>query len=279
MRVIDAHQHFWIYDPVKDSWITDEMQILKRDYMPMHLRHEMDNTNVDGTVAVQATQSEQETAFLIQLANTYPFIQGVVGWIDLCSDTLERQLQAYQKIPVVKGFRHIVQNEPDDFLLRADVQQGIATIGRYGFSYDILIYPRQLTATLQLVECLPEQPLVIDHLAKPLIREKQIEPWASLMRTLAQAPHVYCKLSGWATEALWHHWQKEDVYPYFDVIFEAFGPERILFGSDWPVCLLAASYRHIKQTVEAYLVQHFPEAMTAVMGENAIRYYRLSASS
>jgi len=279
MPVIDAHQHFWIYDPVKDSWITDEMQILKRNYMPVDLQHEMSRAGVDGTVAVQATQSEQETDFLIQLADAYPFIQGVVGWVDLCSDALEERLRAYQKIPVVKGFRHIVQSEPDDFLLRAEVQRGIAALGRYGFTYDILIYPHQLTAVLSLVEHLPAQPLVIDHLAKPLIGAKQMEPWASLMKALARAPHLYCKLSGWATEASWHQWQKEDVYPYFDVIFEAFGAERILFGSDWPVCLLAASYTQIKQTVEAYLMHYFPEALSAVMGENAIRFYRLSSSS
>lgn len=279
MPVVDAHQHFWIYDPVKDDWITDEMPVLKRDYLPVDLQQEMKRAAVDATVAVQATQSEQETQFLIRLAAANTFIQGVVGWVDLFSPALEEQLQAYQAISVLKGFRHIVQTEPDDFLMRPDVQQGIATIGRLGFTYDILIYPRQLTAALQLVEQLPVQPLVVDHLAKPIIRERKMEPWASQMRAIAQASHVYCKLSGWATEANWQQWKPEDVYPYFDVVFDAFGPERILFGSDWPVCLLAASYMQVKQTVEQYLLRYFPEAMSAVMGLNAIHFYRLAASS
>ncbi|PJJ75670.1 L-fuconolactonase [Thermoflavifilum aggregans] len=279
MPVIDAHQHFWIYDPVKDAWITDKMSVLKRNYMPDDLLPELKQAGVDGTVVVQAGTSEQENSFLIQLAHEHAFIQGVVGWIDLCSDQIEEQLKTYQQIPLLKGFRHIVQSEPDDYLLRKEVQQGIATIGRHGFTYDILIYPRQLPAALQLVESLPKQPLVVDHLAKPLIRNKQMEPWASQIQTLAQAPHVYCKLSGWATEADWQHWTPEDVYPYFDVIFDAFGAERIMFGSDWPVCLLAAGYSGIEQTVTQYLLRYFPDAMPAVMGLNAIRFYRLPASS
>ncbi|SFV27255.1 amidohydrolase family protein [Thermoflavifilum thermophilum] len=279
MPVIDAHQHFWIYDPIKDAWITDEMQILKQNYLPDDLHKELKQAGVDGTVVVQASTRDQENTFLIQLAQAHPFIQGVVGWVDPCSHLLEEQLQIYQQIPIVKGFRHIVQSEPDDYLLRKQVQLGIAMIGRYGFTYDILIYPRQLAAALQLVESLPEQPLVVDHLAKPLIRNKQMEPWASQIKMLAQASHVYCKLSGWATEADWQQWTPEDVYPYFDVIFDAFGSTRILFGSDWPVCLLAASYSQIKQTVEQYLLRYYSEAIPAVMGQNAIRFYRLPVSS
>ncbi|MCL6525032.1 MAG: amidohydrolase family protein [Thermoflavifilum sp.] len=273
--VIDAHQHFWKYDPVKDSWITDEMQVLKRDYLPEMLHREMTAAGVHQSVAVQATQSEQETQFLIQLATAYRFITGVVGWVDLQSSGLEERLRYYQSVPIVKGFRHIVQDEPDDFLLRHVVQQGIAQMGKAGFTYDILIYPHQLPAVLKLIEHLPEQPLVVDHLAKPLIRQQRREPWAGQMRALSKASHVYVKLSGWATEAHWQRWQPEDIYPYFDVVFEAFGPARLLFGSDWPVCLLSATYAQVKHTVEQYVQRYASDAYDAVMGGNAQRFYRL----
>ncbi len=273
---IDSHQHFWNYDPARDTWITEEMSILKRDFLPEDLDHEYQANGIDASIAVQADQSENETLFLLDLANRNSKIAGVVGWVDLCSSKAAERLAFFSQFEKLRGFRHIAQAEPDErFLVRDDFVRGIAGLREFGFTYDILIYPKQLPAALELVAKLPEQRFIIDHLAKPEIKTRGAASWATHMRNIAQNPNVYCKLSGLVTEADWHHWKSEDFKPYLDVVFDAFGPQRLMFGSDWPVCLLAGSYRRVKQVIEDYLNGHSEDEKEKIFGDNAVGFYGL----
>lgn len=277
---IDSHQHFWRYDPVRDAWITDAMSILKRDFLPEDLERECTLNGVDSTIVVQADQSEEETLFLLDLAEKYERIAGVVGWVDLCSPSVEERLQAFSQYKKLCGFRHIAQAEPDDqFLVGRDFTRGISLLREFGFTYDILIYPKQLPAAMELTASFPEQRFVVDHLAKPQIKDGCSEPWASYMRTIAQNANVFCKVSGLVTEADWLRWKPEDIWPYLDVVFEAFGPERLMFGSDWPVCLLAASYQRVMQLIETYVKTHAAQHKENIFGGNAFRFYGLKVAS
>jgi L-fuconolactonase len=276
---IDSHQHFWKYNPVRDSWITDEMSVLKRDFLPEDLDPVRKANSIDATIAVQADQSEDETRFLLQLAEHNPSIMGVVGWVDLRSPQVEERLRFFSKFEKLRGFRHIAQSEPDDrFLVHEDFLRGVAQLQQFGFTYDILIYPKQLPAALELVTHMPQQKFVIDHLAKPLIKSRIIAEWAKLMQSIASNPNVCCKLSGLVTEADWRHWKKEDFRPYLDVAFQAFGPDRLLFGSDWPVCLVAASYRQVLQIVEDYVQGYPADTKEKIFGGNAARFYGLKTA-
>ena len=284
---IDAHQHFWRYDPRRDSWITDEMRAIRRDFLPADLEPILASNGIDGCVAVQADQSEDETRFLLDLAHRHPFIEGVVGWVDLRSPRLEETLDTLASDPLLRGVRHIAQAEADDFLARPDVIRGIGSLGRVGLTYDILVVERQLPAALALTAELPDQPFVVDHLAKPGIKngcrrptEGQVvtgalEPWATHMRELARRPNVCCKLSGLVTEADWRHWRSQDLRPYLDVALEAFGPERVMFGSDWPVCLVAASYERVLGIIVEYAATLSSTERDGLFGGNAIRVYGL----
>jgi L-fucono-1,5-lactonase len=277
---IDSHQHFWKYDPARDGWINDEMFLLRRDFLPEDLERETDSNGVDGSIAVQADQSEDETLFHLRLAENNKRIAGVVGWVDLCSPWIRERLQFFSQFEKLCGFRHIAQSEPDErFLLRSEFLRGIAALHEFGFTYDILIYPKQLPAAIELASRFPEQPFVVDHLAKPEIKAGRREPWARHIRNIAQNANVYCKLSGLVTEADWHEWKSEDFRPYLDAVFEAFGPDRLMFGSDWPVCLLAASYRQVKQIIEDYVQAQEPAHKENIFGGNAIRFYGLKAAS
>jgi L-fuconolactonase len=273
---IDAHQHFWQYNPQRDGWITDQMSVLKRDFLPQDLIPELRKNRVHGCVAVQVDQSEQETMSLLNLANHVPEIKGVVGWVNLCAPNLPERLQHFSQFEKLCGFRHIVQSEPDDqYMLRGNFMAGIAALSKFNFTYDILIYPRQLPAAIELVNKFPEQRFVIDHLAKPLIRSRTIEPWAQQMKALAANRHVYCKVSGLITEADWRNWCENDFRPYLDVALEAFGPDRLMFGSDWPVCLLAGTYESVKALVVNYIRDLPDEQQENILGLNAIRVYEL----
>jgi L-fuconolactonase len=273
---IDAHQHFWKYDAARYAWITEEMSLLKRDFMPEEFAREGPVNGIDGSVAVQTHQSEDETHFLLNLAESSDRIAAVVGWVDLCSPKLANRLEYFSNFPKLRGFRHIAQSEPDDrFLVRGDFLRGVAQLAAFSFAYDILIYPKQLRAALELVEKYPEQRFVIDHLAKPEIKTKNIQMWAGLIRKIATNPNVFCKLSGLVTEADWHRWKMADLLPYLDVAFEAFGPDRLMFGSDWPVCLLAASYADVKGVIDTYLLNSSPEQKERVFGGTAAEFYRL----
>ena len=269
---IDSHQHFWRYHPTRDGWITDEMAVLKRDYLPEDLSPVLKLNGVDSTVAVQADQSEEETRFLLELAVQHEFIAGVVGWVDLCAPEVGRRLEYFSRFEKLRGFRHVAQSEPDDrFLVRDDFVRGIAELGQFGFTYDLLIYPRQLDAATALVEKFPEQRFVLDHAAKPAIRLQEIDAWARGLRALASHPRVYCKLSGLITEADWGNWRAEDFRVYLDVVFDAFGTHRLMFGSDWPVCLVAGGYGDVKDLIAGYAGEG-----DDIFGGNAARFYGIS---
>ncbi len=277
--IIDAHQHFWHYDAERDSWITPEMAVLKRDYLPDELCRELAANGIDGCVAVQAAQSENETQFLLGLAERYPQIAGVVGWVDLRAATIRERLAHFSQFRKLRGFRHIVQSEPDDrFLLSDNFCRGLSYLQEFNFAYDILIYPRQLPAAIELVRRFPRQRFVVDHLAKPSIRTAELHPWAEQMRQLGAHPNVWCKLSGLVTEAEWRNWTPQQFRPYFDVVFEAFGPDRLMFGSDWPVCLLSASYREVKALVCDAISGLSVEEQQSILGLNAISFYGLEVS-
>ena len=272
---IDAHQHFWRHDPVRDSWITDEMSLLRRDFLPEDLETPLVANGMDGSIAVQADQSENETRFLLELAERHPAVLGVVGWVDLLAPDLAERLEHFSRKKRFLGVRHIAQAEADDFLEREDVVGGIGMLRDFNLTYDILVYPRQLPATLSLVKKLPDQPFVVDHMAKPLIADGVTGPWAAQMQELASHPNVWCKVSGLVTEADWAMWRTEDFRPYLDVVFDAFGPERLMFGSDWPVCLLAAEYRQVVGLIEAYSEQLSTSERNRVFGGNAACFYGL----
>ena len=271
---IDAHQHFWNYEPLRDAWITDEMSILRRNYCPEDLRSEMRASGFEGSIAVQADQSESETRFLLDLATRHPFIVGVVGWVDLAAPNIEERLTNFRSFEKLRGFRHIVQSEPDDqFLLRAEFRRGISCLSRFGFSYDILIYARQLPAAIKLAASHPDQRFVLDHIAKPEIKARKLEPWASQMRELAALPNVFCKLSGLVTEADWKDWKPDDCRPYLEIAWDCFSADRLMFGSDWPVCLLAGSYARSYSLVADFLADRLAEEQDKVFGINAARFY------
>jgi len=273
---IDSHQHFWRYDPHRDAWITEEMSVLKRDFLPEDLLPQLHANKVEGSIAVQAAQSEAETRFLLELAGQFYEIKGVVGWVDLCAPNLPERLEYFSHFDKLCGFRHVVQAEPDDrFMLRPDFLTGIRQLQQFEFTYDILIYPHQLPAAIELVERFPQQLFVLDHLAKPLIRSGVISPWAQQIGLLAANPNVYCKVSGLITEGDWENWRATDFKPYFDVVFNAFGTDRLMFGSDWPVCLLAGDYRGVKQLLASYLDDFTVEQRDKIFGGNAAKFYGL----
>jgi L-fuconolactonase len=273
---IDAHQHFWNYDPDRDTWIGDDMGVLKRNYLPTDLLPGLLANGVDATITVQADQSEQETLFLLDQARRNPFVAGVVGWVELLSPDLCERLQYFSRFPALRGFRHVAQSETDDgFLAREGFVRGVAMLAQFGFTYDILIYARQLPAAVALVEKLPDQPFVVDHIAKPLVKAREIDEWAAGIRALAANPRVYCKVSGLITEADWQSWRADDFKPYLDVVFEAFGVDRLMFGSDWPVCLLAGTYSQVKGLITDYVRGWSEPDCDKLFGGNAARFYGL----
>lgn len=275
MPVIDAHQHFWHYDPATHAWINEEMLVIRKDFLPGNLQPVLRENNIDGCVAVQADQSEQETGFLIGLANEHEYIRGIVGWVDLRAENVKERLEHYKQYPLVKGFRHILQGEDPAFMLTAEFRRGIAALKDFGYTYDMLIYPKHLAASLELVQQFPEQKFVIDHIAKPDIKNGSLNNWEKGMRALAGMPNVYCKISGMVTEANWQTWTKEDLFPYLSVVTDAFGTNRLLYGSDWPVCLVAAAYHEMMAPVKDFFRNFSAHEQDAVFGKNAIEFYHL----
>jgi L-fuconolactonase len=274
---IDGHQHFWIYTSGDFGWISTGMEVLKQDYLPEDLAPLLQANGLDGSVVVQAMQTLQETEWLLGLANQTSFLKGVVGWVDLCGVEVSQQLERFASNPKFRGVRHIVQSEPDEqFMLRPDFQNGIRSLGEFGLTYDLLVLPHQLTAACELVAAFPDQPFVLDHLAKPLIKDGLRSPWDQHVRRLASFPNVCCKISGMVTEADWKSWRPADFKPYLDIVFEAFGPERILYGSDWPVCRLAAEYDQVFRLLDEYITSLSASEQAAVLGGVATRFYGLS---
>jgi L-fuconolactonase len=273
---VDAHQHFWIYNPDEYDWIDDSMSAIRRNFLPDHLQPELARNTFDGSVVVQTRQTLEETRWLLKLADRSPCVVGVVGWVDLCSPEVQAQLAAFANHPKLVGVRHIVQAEPDDrFLLRPDFCRGISVLAQFDLAYDILIYPRHLPVAAEFVERFPGQRFVLDHLAKPPIKSGQIRSWANGIRRLAAFPNVFAKLSGLVTEADWQRWKPPEIAPYLDIAFECFGANRLMIGSDWPVCLVACDYTCVMDVVKNYLDRQSAELRDAVLGGNAERFWRL----
>lgn len=274
--VIDAHQHFWKYSPQKQDWITHEMTAIQKDFMPSDLKKIYDIHKIDGCIGVQADQTKVETDFLIEQANQHNFIKGVVGWVDLRSEKVEDDLTYYKDHRIVKGFRHVVQDEPDpNFLLRKKFLAGISLLQKYQFTYDILVFPHHLGAVLEFVKQFPNQKFIIDHIAKPYIKDGFYDGWATLMAEIARHENVYCKLSGMPTEADCKTWTPKQIIPYMELVLETFGPDRILYGSDWPVCLLAGEYGKVKKLVTDFISKLSDNEQKNIMGNNAMVFYQL----
>jgi L-fuconolactonase len=274
---LDSHQHFWRYNPTDYVWMTDAMRVLRRDYLPGDLKPLLDSIGFEASIAVQARQMIDETEWLLQLADAHDSIRGVVGWVDLRAPDLRRQLERLASHPKLVGVRHVVQDEPDDhFMLRPEFLRGIGELQAFDLAYDLLLFPRHLPVAAKLARQFPNQPFVLDHIAKPAIREAQISPWREDLRALAELPHVYCKLSGMVTEAKWKQWQPSDFYSYLDVVFDCFGPERLMIGSDWPVCTLSGEYSPTMRIVMDYLDQFSVGVRAGVLGDNGARFYGLA---
>lgn len=273
---IDSHHHFWKYDPVTYSWMNDSMGILKRDYQPEDLKEVIDSAKIDGVISVQADQSMRETEDLLKHASECSFIRGVVGWFPLAEPELDGLLESYATNPLLKGVRHVVQDEADDqFILGDAFNKGIRRLKAYELVYDILIYERQLGPSIEFVDRHPDQVFVLDHVAKPRIGNQIMEPWRAQMFELAKRENVYCKLSGMATEANWQNWTKDDLWPYAEVAMEAFGPTRMMFGSDWPVARLAVEYGDWVGLCREFISTLSDSEQAMIEGEVAIRAYDL----
>src|ERR1043165_3593804 len=273
---LDSHQHFWEYDPAEYPWITDRLARIRRSFLPAGLEPELTRAGIDGCIAVQARQTLDENRWLLGLSDRYSFIKGVVGWVDLRADDVERYLEPLAEHPKFVGVRHVAQDEPDDrFLVGKDFLRGISKLKEFDLAYDILIFPKQLPAAIELVNHFPEQRFVLDHIAKPLIQDRIMEPWRAQIRELAKARNVMCKISGLVTEARWDSWRAEDFDPYLDIVAEAFGPERLMFGSDWPVCLLAAPYDAVFEIVIGWLSRKGLNG-ARMFGGNCASFYKVT---
>ncbi len=274
--VIDTHQHFWIYDQNRHAWIDDDMKRIRRNFLPEDLKPVLDKNKIDGCIAVQADQTEAENEFLLGLTKKNDFIKGIIGWVDFRSEEIEQKLGYYSEMEIIKGFRHIVQGEPDhNFLLRPDFLNGISKLEKYGFVYEILVFPHQLGAVLEFVKRFPNQKFVIDHLAKPYVKDGFSEGWKVMMKEIAKCKNVYCKVSGMITEADYRTWNYDQLKPYIEAVLEYFGPERLMFGSDWPVCLVAGEYEQVREIAEKVVSQFSPSEQKAFWGQNAIEFYKL----
>ena len=274
--IIDSHHHFWKYDPVEYDWIDDSMKVIRKDFLPKNLKTTFQEAGVDGAISVQARQSIEETDWLIGMAHQNEFIKGVVGWLPLIQGNIEEYLEKYVDEEKLKGVRHVIQGEPDpEFMLRKDFNHGISLLKKYSLAYDILIVERQLPNTIRFVDQHPDQLFVLDHIAKPLIVRNELSPWKENIQELAKRENVNCKISGMVTEADYQKWTPSQLLPYFEVIMKAFGPDRLLFGSDWPVCLVATTYTNWMNLVRKNIASYTETEQAKIMGENALRLYKL----
>jgi L-fuconolactonase len=272
---IDAHQHFWHYEPAKHRWITPKMGKIQRNFLPEHLKPLLDSNGIDGCIAVQAEQNSAETQWLLQLATENGFIQGIVGWTDLLSPNLESVLENLKQAPKLKGFRHILQAEHPDFIIQPAFIHALQLLAIHHFTYDILVYPKHLRAVKKLLRSCPDTKFTLDHLAKPYIKHKKIKQWEKDIKHLAAFPNLTCKLSGIITEADWNAWKPTDLKPYIEVAIHYFSPNRLLYGSDWPVCLLATNYTEQLSVVANLISSLSADEQNRIMGENARSFYHL----
>ncbi len=272
---LDAHQHFWNYDPITFDWIDDSMTTIRNDYLPDDLLIHLQKNQLDGCITIQCNHSESETDQLLKYAEQNIFVKGVVGWTDLKADDLEDKLVQISKNPFYKGVRHVVQGEGEGFLLDQKFIEGVRLLKKYNLTYDILVYQNQLKEVLEFVKQCPDQPFVIDHLAKPKIKDGEISAWQKDIQEVAKFDNVHCKISGMVTEANWELWKPEDLYPYIDVVIDAFGVDRVMYGSDWPVCQVAASYDQVIDVVENYTSDFSDEEKSKIFGVNAESFYNI----
>ena len=273
---IDSHQHFWRYNRAEYPWMGERHTPIKRDILPPDMLPLLRASGIDGTVAVQARQDARESEFLLALADEYDFVRGVVGWVDLRADDIEAQLERFAEHPRFVGVRHIVHDEADDrFMLGGGFLRGLAALQAWNLRYDLLLFPRHIRVAINVVRRFPRQLFVLDHIAKPFIKDGSMQPWARDIRELAAHDNVHCKVSGMVTEAAWGAWTQADFAPYLDVVFDCFGVQRLMFGSDWPVCELAGSYRQVVGIVETYIAALSADERAAVMGGNAAQFYNL----
>jgi L-fuconolactonase len=275
MKIIDTHQHFWNYDATRHEWINEEMRAIRKNFLPEQLAPILKENKVDGCVSVQVDQTTEETDFLLALAKEHSFIKGVVGWVDLRASNLEDTLENYRDAKALKGFRHIIQGQAAGFMLQPNLIQGLKKLATRNYTYDLLIYAHQLKEANEFIKQVTELPIVIDHVAKPNIKDSEMEDWKKEITALAKYPNVYCKISGMATEANWETWTMAGLQPYLDTVVETFGTERIMFGSDWPVCLVASSYAKWLNGVQNYFNTFSSTEQEAIFAGNAIKFYKL----
>jgi L-fuconolactonase len=274
--VIDSHNHFWKFDPAEYGWIDESKAVIRRDFLPADLRDAMLSANVDGTIAVQARQSMEETHWLLGLAAENKFIRGVVGWVPLTSEHVKHDLQTVAADPKLRGVRHVLQDEADEqFIHSEDFNHGLTVLKDFSLAYDILVFERQLPGALRLVDRHPEQIFILDHIGKPKIKANEREPWVKLIQELSKRTNVYCKVSGLATEADWQAWTQQGLREYFDVVLEAFGISRLMAGSDWPVCLLACGYKRWWDLLRQWVSTLSETEQEQFLGANAIKAYGL----
>jgi L-fuconolactonase len=276
--MIDCHQHFWLFNEKDYGWMGDNMQAIRKNFLPADLVEVQKTIGFNGSVAVQARQSLDETRWLLGLASQNPVIKGIVGWVDLRSDSVADQLDEFIKHPKFVGVRHVVQDEPDDeFIIRPEFVRGVKLLNKYNLTYDILIFPKHIANASKLVAQCPSQMFVLDHIAKPFVKDKVLSPWDKDIRELARYKNVYCKVSGMVTEADWKNWKPDDLYPYLNVIFDAFGTSRVMIGSDWPVCLVAGEYNKVMNVVINYIKKFSEKEQADILGLNAVKAYRLNS--
>jgi L-fuconolactonase len=274
--IIDSHHHHWKYNLEDYGWMDDSMKLLQQDYLPEDLEPLLKKTGVSGTVVVQARQSLEETEWLLELARENSFIHGVVGWVDLCSPGLEEQLEQYAAYPELVGVRHVLHDEPEDnFMLKPDFKRGISQLQKHGLVYDLLLFPKHLSRASQLVKDFPEERFVLDHLGKPFIKSGQLQPWEADIKELAALPNVWCKLSGMVTEADHKSWKQEDFLPYMAVVLNSFGTDRVMLGSDWPVCNLAGTYQEVMEIALEFINSLNSTERKKLQYQNAIDCYQL----
>lgn len=274
--MIDSHQHFWQFDPIRDSWINDEMKIIQQDFLPNDLLPVLQANGFDGCITVQSNQTEAENIFQLKNAANNHFIKGVVGWVDLQAKNVAERLEYYSQFPKMKGFRHVLQGEPQrDLMLQPNFMHGINKLQQFNFTYDILILPDQLQYVPQLAEAFPIQKFVIDHIAKPNIKAREMDGWKQAIKAVANYENVFCKISGMVTEADWQNWQTKDFTPYLDSVVETFGTHRMMYGSDWPVCLIAGGYEKALHILTDYFSTFTQHEQDLFFGENAIRFYNV----
>jgi len=277
---IDAHHHFWQFDPAQYGWINESMSVLRRDFLPADLQREIEAAAIDGVVSVHARQTLEETRWLLDLAEEHEFIKGVVGWVPLADPDVREQLDSLARQPSLKGVRHVVQDEPDDnFILGDAFNAGVDALAKHGLVFDILIYERQLPQAIQFVDRHPQQVFVLDHLAKPQVKNSIVDPWREHIRQLAARENVYCKVSGLTTEADWQSWSEDQLSVYLDTVLEAFGARRLMFGSDWPVCLLATTYGGWYDLMRRKFADLSAEEQSRIFGHTAIDVYKLKVES